>query len=77
MKEQELTSRMAEVIVTLQSFDDSTDYRYHQTTIAIAHEVTAITWEFNQLVRELRNLIEKDPLKLPALLIEKVPEYEN
>ena len=77
MKENELTSRMSEVIVTLQSFDGHTDYRYHQTTIAIAHEVGAITREFNQLVRELRNLIEKDPSKLPALLIEKAPEYEN
>ena len=77
MKENELTSRMADVIVTLQSFDDSTDYRYHQTTIAIAHESAAIVREFNQLVRELRNLIEKDPSKLPTLLIEKAPEYEN
>jgi HAMP domain-containing protein len=77
MKEQELTSRMSEVIVTLQSFDDSTDYRYHQTTIAIAHEVGAIVQEFNQLVRELRNLIEKDPSKLPALIVPTKPEYEN
>ena len=77
MKEQELTSRMAEVIVTLQSFDDSTDYRYHQTTIAIAHEVTAITWEFNQLVRELRNLIEKDPSKLPPMPVEPKIKWEN
>ena len=77
MKEQELTSRMAEVIVTLQSFDDNTNYRYHQTTITIAHEAAAITREFNQLVRELRNLIEKDPSKLPALIVPTKPEYEN
>jgi hypothetical protein len=77
MKEQELTSRMAEVIVTLQSFDDSTDYRYHQTTIAIAHETAAITREFNQLVQELRNLIEKDPSKLSPLPEPMKVEYKN
>ena len=77
MKEQELTSRMSEIIVALQGFDEHTNYRHHNFMLNTAGECTAIVREFNQLVRSLREIIEKDPTKLPELIVPVKPEYEN
>ena len=77
MKEQELTSRMSDVIVNLQVFDDFTNYRHHESILGIAGDCAAVVREFNQLVRELRSIIEKDPTKLPAIPETVKVEYEN
>ena len=77
MKENELTSRMYEVIVNLQAFDDFTNYRHHESILGIAGECAAVVREFNQLVRSLRELIEKDPSKLPPMPEHVKVEYEN
>jgi len=77
MKEQELTSRMSEVISNIRDFDEHTDYRNHQWLIQTAAECSAVVQEYNQLVRNLRDIIEQDPTKLPALIVEEQPKYEN
>ena len=77
MKEQELTSRMAEVIVNLHGFDDHLDYRYHNFILQTAEECSAIAREFNQLVRSMREYIDKDPARLPPIPEPVKIEYEN
>ena len=77
MKEQELTSRMSEVISNIRDFDEHTDYRNHQWFIQTAEECCAIVREYNELVHEMREYIEKDPSRLPPLIEIPKVEYEH